>query len=100
MDPDLIIEQDVFTLLGVADAPDEQKQRLFDTMMKSINNRIFSRVLDLIEDNDAAELEKILEEDGDVDAFLKAHSIDLAAIAAQEALIYKTELTSLVATAA
>ncbi len=97
MDPTLLVEEDVFKLLGVADAPEDKKQKLFDTMMKSINNRIFSRVLDLVDDKDAEELERVLEEDGDIDAFLKARQIDVTSIAAQEALIYKTELVALAA---
>jgi hypothetical protein len=97
MDPSLIFDQDIFTLLGVPDASEENKASLMQTITQSINNRIFARVLDMIPDEDAAELEQILENDGDVDAFLKSKGIDISTVAVQEALIYKTELAALAA---
>jgi hypothetical protein len=97
MDPNLLFDQDVFTLLGVPDAPEEKKQEMLKTMTDSINNRIFARVLDMIDDSEAETLNQLLEEDGDVSNFLNSHGINLSTIAAQEAVIYKTELVTLAA---
>lgn len=96
MDPDTF-DLDIFTLLGIADASDEKKHELLEVVTESVNNRVFSRVLDLIEDDAATELEHLLDTNGDIDTFLKARDIDVAVITAQEALIYKTELAALVA---
>jgi hypothetical protein len=100
MDPDALFDQDIFTLLGIPDASETKKQELMDTMMKSINNRVFARVLDKIDDKDAGELEHLLNSDGDVDAFLKAREIDIPTIAVEEAIIYKSELAALAMTPA
>ena len=98
LDPNVLFDKDIFTLLGVPDASQDQKDRLMDTVMQSVNNRVFSRVLDMIDDESAPELEKLLENDGDVAAFLQGEGINLATVTAQEALLYKTELITLVAT--
>ena len=91
-----VLNADLLELLGAKDMSDEEKAKLYQTAIDTIENRVMARVMDLLTDEDMEEWEKLPEGDQEAThAFLTTHEIDLPQLYAKEALAYKTEIASL-----
>jgi len=96
-DPEELWDKDIFTLLGLANAPEEKKKEIIDQMTATINNRVLARVLDQLSEEEIREFEQKIDEkdDAKVIEFLKSKGVDLMQYAAEEAMLYKTEILNL-----
>ena len=101
--PNLVInpadlwDKNIFELLGLENAPGEKKKEILDNMNATINNRVLARVLDQLDEQEMEEYKKLLDENDDqkIIDYLKSKGIDLVQYAAEEAMIYKTEILNL-----
>lgn len=98
IDPEELIDKDIFSLLGIQDASDAKKKEMNDNMIITVQNRVLARILDSLDDAALREYETILDSGDDKKAneFLLAHNIDLTKITTEEALLYKTEIVNLI----
>lgn len=96
-----ILDKDLFELLGIENASDEQKQALLITMINTVDARVANRVASLLSDDDAEKF-KQLADAGDSDAlvdFLVKKEIDLPQIVSEEATRYRVEVAQLLSLA-
>lgn len=98
IDPEELINKDIFELLGLQNLSEPQKKQMNDDMTATIQNRVLARVLDSLDDAGLKEYEAILDSGDEKKAneFLIAHKIDLTKITTEEALLYKTEVVNLI----
>jgi len=96
-DPADLWDKDIFTLLGLENAPEDKKKEILDNMTKTINNRVMARVLDMLDDESLKTFDQLLgtNDDQQINDFLKSKEVDLMEVTAQEALLYKTEILNL-----
>lgn len=98
-----IVNDDIFTLMGIPNASDDQKQSLMTLMMQTVQNRVLARILDLFDTKerkkiDAAFAKKDL---ATVNAMLAQKGMpEFLALVAQEVMVYKAEAASLAHSAA
>lgn len=93
-----IIDKDIMELIGAHDMEEERKEELLKTMMETIQTRVVARVDDLFSDEEAARIKIFLETD-DYDRFsefMGERNVDIKKLYAEEALLYKLELTRLI----
>jgi len=91
-----ILESDLLELMGADKVSDEDKQEIYETAFKTIENRVLARIIDELTDKDLEEFENIPESDGEAIAkFLQERGIELEKLYAMEAITYKSELASL-----
>ena len=97
-----LLEKDIFELLGIPNAPEDQKNEILTTMIQTVNLRVAQRIADELTDEDAEQFKQLCES-GDSDnvaAFLTEKNIDLPNIVAEEATRYRVEMASLIRLAA
>lgn len=93
-----ILEKDIFELLGIENASDEQKQELLQTMTTTIEARVVNRVAEMLDDTAAKNFQEIAEA-GDADKlvnFLVEQKIDLPQIVSEEATRHRVEVVQLI----
>lgn len=97
VDPTDLWDKDIFTLLGLENAPEQTKKEILANMTATINNRVLARVLDQLDDNELKEYEDLLDrqEDQKIIDYLKSKNVDLMKLVAEEAMIYKLEILNL-----
>jgi hypothetical protein len=97
IDPADLWDKDIFELLGLENAPEEKKKEILENMTATINNRILARVMDQLDETELTEYEELLDQKDDekIIGFLKNKGIDLVQYAAEESMIYKTEMLNL-----
>lgn len=96
-----IVNDDLFTLLGVPGASDEQKQKIMSSMIVTVQNRVLARLMDLFDEQEREQLNAALEKKDlkAVDEMLAAKGMpEFLALVAQEAILYKAEAYELVNT--
>ncbi|MBI4948100.1 hypothetical protein HY844_00890 [Candidatus Berkelbacteria bacterium] len=92
-----VLEADLLELMGAQDATDEQKEEIYTKALKTIENKVLARVFDNLTEEEIKQWEALPENDGEVlKNFLEERAIDIKAFFAEEALIYKTEIASLI----
>ncbi len=94
---DPIVTTDILELMGAKDMADPERERLYKTMLETIQNRVIARLADKLPDEDLAAWEAIVESGDSTEhhAFLAEKQIDLDALFRQEALFYKIEMVEL-----
>ena len=94
IDPQELVDKNIFELLGLKDASEDKKKEIMDNMMQTVQNRVLSRILDSLSDEDLKEFDKLTAENKteEINKFLNAKGVNLAQISAEEALNYKTEI--------
>ena len=92
-----LLEDNIFELLGIADANEEQKNKMMADITRTIQNRVVARILDGLKDEEVPIFEDAMGKDDEaVKQFLASKGIDLPRIATEEALSYKAELLAMV----
>ncbi|OQA04302.1 MAG: hypothetical protein BWY68_00415 [bacterium ADurb.Bin400] len=99
VDPQGLIEKNIFELLDLKDAPEETKQKMINDMVQTVENRIIARILDRLQEPEIRQFEQLLDQDDDnaIKNFFESHKIDPLQIATQEVLNYKIEIINLIA---
>jgi len=95
-----VIDQDIFTVMGLEHLSQEKKDELFAKAYDTIMHRIMLRVADQLEEPEIDQLKNlILSDDTEaVDGFFESHSVDINQISMSESLAYKTEMAALAET--
>jgi|GEM_PF-2308739 len=94
---DDFIQKDILDLMGAQDMPSEQKAELYESMVATIQDRVILRLLEMMSDDDYAELENSVDVK-DATKFgeiIQRNNIDLPQVFAEEALTYKIEMVNL-----
>lgn len=92
---DDLLGKDILDILGLVDISKEEQDNIKDVMEKTIKNRIISRVIDSLSDEEIDIWENLKTKEEKVE-FLTNHKLNLEKIALEEALIYKYEMARLV----
>lgn len=92
-----LLEQDLFTLLGIEGADEAKKAEVLASMTKLVESRIISRLATQLNEADAAEFNRLAEA-GDSDAlvaFLVKKEIDLPLVVSEETTRVRVEFAEL-----
>jgi len=92
-----IIDKDLLELMGAQNMPEEQKAELYQKMSDTVQNRVFARVDDALDEQGKQEFSRLLDE-GDsnkINEFLQGKGIDVNKLLVEESLTYKMEMMSL-----
>lgn len=96
-----ILEKDLFELLRIPNASDEEKQRIIQSMVTTVDARVVGRVVELLSDEEADQF-KTIAEAGDpqklVD-FLVEKEIDLPQVVSEEVTRHRIEVVQLLSLA-
>lgn len=95
LDYDALLNDDLLDLIGLKDAPQEEKDKLYAKIMETVENRVIARVADQLDDDEMAEVMAQKDKEKLADYFTNKN-IDIAKLFVEETLLYKTELVSLV----
>ncbi len=89
-----LLQQDVFTALGLDDLDDTERHELLATMLATVKDRVLARVLDALSVSERAELTQLINRGPAevVSEWLAEHVPNLDALMTEEALIYKAEM--------
>lgn len=92
-----LLDKDVLSLIGGENLPQEKKEELYQKMAQTIENRVIARIDDSLNEEEKAQWLQIIDSNDKVkmEQFLREKNIDVAKMMVEEALIYKTEITSL-----
>ena len=92
-----IANKDIFELLGLSEMPDDKKQEMLSTMLKTINNRILARILDNFSKEERAQLDMAFDRNDKAtigQMLLNKGLPDIEQLTAEEALLLKIELVN------
>ena len=92
-----LLGEDIFTLLGIPDAPDEKKAEILETMTTTLDARVVNRVASALSEEDAKRFNDLAEH-GDKQVlvdFLVDQNIDLPLIVSEEATRLRVEIVEL-----
>ncbi|MEI7792569.1 MAG: hypothetical protein WCI57_03755 [Candidatus Berkelbacteria bacterium] len=95
---DDFVDKSIIDLLGLEKmAPDEQ-DRLIKTMMDTIQSRVEGRIINTLSDDEFAKVKESINNKNEEEFFeiIKKSNIDIEALYAEEALLYKIELVNMV----
>lgn len=92
-----LISKDILELMGVKNMSEEDRASTYKTMLETIQNRVISRIGDMLNDQDVAEWEEIVRSGDQArhHQFLQEKQIDLDHLYQEEAMRYKIEMTEL-----
>lgn len=92
-----ILDKDLLELMGAKDMPEDKKAELYEKMAKTVQDRAVARIDDQLDEQGRAEFIKLIDE-GDkvkVEEYLRSKNIDVAKLLIEEAIIYKTQMMSM-----
>lgn len=94
---DDFVTKDILDLMGASKLNNEEKAKLYDKMMESIEIRVITRIYKMLSAEDQGAWDKLASENHQLEMaeFLKERDIDLAKIFAEEAMFYKAEMINL-----
>jgi hypothetical protein len=95
---DDFVDKSIIDLLGLEKmAPDEQ-DKLIKTMMDTIQSRVEGRIINTLSDDEFAKVKTSISNKDEETFFeiIKKSNIDIEALYAEEALLYKIELVNMV----
>lgn len=95
---DDILKKDILEILGAQNMSDEEKEKLYLKMADAVQERVIIRIHDRLNDQEVEEWKKVLETDdkNQIQSFLNSHNIDFIKMLLEEAVIYKTEIATLI----
>jgi len=91
--PQQFATEDFFTLVGLADISDEDKQEILESMSKTVHARVYSNIYAELDEQEQEEMNstpttKLI-------PFLRAKGFDLEEMIVEEALKYRLELATM-----
>jgi len=97
-----LLEKDIFELLGIQNASEDQKNTILTRMVQTVNMRVAQRIASELSDEEAEEFRQYCESGNsdEVARFLGERDIDLTNIVAEESTKYRVELASMIRLAA
>lgn len=88
-----ILQQNIITVLGIQNLPDERKLALIDKMAQLVEKRLLLRILDGMSESDAAEFAKVAEGSNDEKAaFLAVKFPNFSDILQEEIVAVKKDV--------
>lgn len=89
-----LIEGDVFELLGLQNLPEKRKEELMAKIIEGVESRVVLRIDDIIADEEREKFHQLLDQgtDQEIDIFMKDRGINVAQLAAEEALFLKNDI--------
>lgn len=97
-----IVNDDIFTLMGIPNATDDQKQSMVGSMMQTVQNRVLARLVDTFdtkEDRKKFDIAIGKKDYDTVNKMLTAQGMpEFLSLVAQEVLLYKQEVAHLART--
>ena len=92
-----LLDKDTLELIGGENLPEEKKQELYQKMAETVQNRVIARIDDKLSEEERQEWMKLLDENDKtkMEEYLRSKDIDISKMLVEEAVIYKTEITSL-----
>jgi|GEM_PF-1295762 len=91
-----LLDTNIITLLGMEQASDEQKSSILSALATLVQKQVTLRILELLSQEEIAELEKIIAEFGDnapeVLEFIRKHVSNLDKIAEEELIAVKRQV--------
>lgn len=85
--------KDIFTLMGAADLPDNEKGELLAQMLEIIQNRVLLRIADSLTEEQQKEMEKAAESEGleELENFISANVKNIEQLFTEETEKFKQE---------
>jgi hypothetical protein len=95
---DDVLDKDILELIGVKNLTDDEKADLYNKMLMTIQDRVITRLLDFLSDEEYAVILNALEQEdrSRFEQIISEKNIDLVKIFAEETLAYKIEILNLV----
>lgn len=92
-----ILDKDLLELMGVKNMSEEKKAELYQKMAQTVQDRVVARIDDQLDEKGRAEFIKLIDNGDKVktEEYLKAKNIDVAKLLVEEAIIYKTQMMSM-----
>jgi len=92
--PEDFINKDILDLIGAQNLREDEKGKLYNKMIDSIQARVLTRIYQQLSGEDKQEWDNLLKADNqpDIANFLQQKNIELEKIFTEEALSYKQEL--------
>jgi hypothetical protein len=93
-----LFDTSIFTLLGVADAPQSKKDEMLDSMLETVESRVFMRVMETLDDDAIQTMSDLIDADNHdgVRDLLSGFGMQLSQLMAEETMFYKAELVEAV----
>lgn len=94
---DDLVTKDLFELLGIDNASDEQKDQIRARMLETIRDRTLLRIADALSPEDFEAYKQLLDQpedpevDKQIDSFLAERDIDVNAITVEETILVKAQ---------
>lgn len=90
---DELMNQDIFKVLKLDHLSQEEKDKLQEKMVNTIQGRIMARIMDVLSAEDQKKLNELFDknDDKEIEEFLK-NKTDMQNIVVQEILLYKAEM--------
>jgi hypothetical protein len=91
-----IVKEDIFNLLGATGLTDEEKKKIYEKMLETLNYRVVEKVSGMLTDEELDKWCAFAKEGKEKEAndFLIQKNINIQEIMENESLIYKTELVA------
>lgn len=87
-----LADKDILEIIGLGNLDEEKKQKLRGKILETVQNRVFKRIIELLEKKGKiSEYENIVD-DKSVEDFFRDNGINYEAIFLEEALFYKSQL--------
>lgn len=92
------LNADILKLMGAENMPAEQKDRIYQKMMDTIQNRVLLQLVDSLSEEQYQEFKQIIEKNDEEEfaVFAQKAGINLSQLYAEEALLYKIEMVNLI----
>lgn len=92
-----ILDKDILDLMGVGDLPENEKEEIYKKMLDTIMNRVVLRLDSQVSDEEVEKMKEIMEKEDKAGFFklFEDKGIDIKAIFAEEAALYKVEMVAL-----
>ncbi len=95
LDYDALINEDIFDLIGMKDASEDEKNEMRSKIMQTVENRVLAQLSDKLSDEEMEEVVNLTDPEA-LTNYFEAKNIDIPQMFGREALLYKTELVSLI----
>ncbi len=95
---DEFVDKSIIDLLGLEKMAPAEQDKLIKTMMDTIQSRVEGRIINTLSDDEFAKVKASINNKDEEEFFevIKKSDIDIEALYAEEALLYKIELVNMV----